>query len=269
MLTPSESASVASIYAVALGIFVYRELGWKNFWTATRTTAHTTAVIFAIIAMAVYFSIIMTYTKTPQAIVQFFIDYNIGPITFMILAGVAILILGTFIEAVPVFYLTMPILYPLCAALKIDLLHFYVFVTGLIGLGLITPPVCVGVYTAAAILGTPPQQAFRYVPGFTPENFLYVQTKYAENAFLAIFAAALTPIPYKVFTVASGVFEAGLEVLVAASVLGRGLRFFAVAGLLRWLGAPVRVFIDRHFNTLTVVFFLLLAVGFLLIRWLF
>lgn len=172
-LTPAESASVASIYAVALGVFVYRELGWRNLWQATRSTAQTTTVIFAIIAMAVYFSIIMTYTKTPQMIVQFFADNNIGPITFLLLAGMAILILGTFIEAVPVFYLTMPILYPLCAALKIDLLHFYVFVTGLIGLGLITPPVCVGVYTAAAILRTPPQQAFRYVPGFFAVGILY------------------------------------------------------------------------------------------------
>lgn len=173
LLTPAESASVASVYAVLLGLLVYRELGWKSFWRATTSTARTTAVIFAIIAMAVYFSIIMTYTRTPQAIVQFFIDYNIGPVTFMVLAGIAILILGTFMEAVPVFYLTMPILYPLCTALKIDLLHFYVFVTGLIGIGLITPPVCVGVYTAAAILRTPPQQAFRYVPGFFAVGIIY------------------------------------------------------------------------------------------------
>ena len=115
----------------------------------------------------------MTYTKTPQAIVEFIISYNIGPITFMILAGIAIIILGTFVEAVPVFYLTMPIFYPICQALKIDLLHFYVFVTGLIGIGLITPPVCVGLYTAAAILGTPPQQAFRAVPGFFTVGIVY------------------------------------------------------------------------------------------------
>jgi C4-dicarboxylate transporter DctM subunit len=173
LLTPAESASVASIYALGLGVFVYRELTWRNFWRATRATAETTAVIFAIIAMAVYFSIIMTYTKTPQAIVQFFIDYNIGPITFFILAGIAIVILGTFMEAVPVFYLTLPIMYPICTALKIDPLHFYVFITGLIGIGLITPPVCVGLYTAAAILNTPPQQAFRAVPGFLIIGIIY------------------------------------------------------------------------------------------------
>lgn len=173
LLTPAESASLASVYALGLGVFVYRELTWRGFWRATRATAETTAVIFAIIAMAVYFSIIMTYTKTPQAIVQFFIDHNIGPLTFFILAGIAIVILGTFMEAVPVFYLTLPIMYPISTALKIDPLHFYVYITGLIGIGLITPPVCVGVYTAAAILKAPPQQAFRAVPGFFLIGMLY------------------------------------------------------------------------------------------------
>ena len=173
LLTSAESASLASVYALGLGVFVYRELTWRGFWRATRATAETTAVIFAIIAMAVYFSIIMTYTKTPQAIVQFFAEYNIGPITFMLLAGIAIIILGTFMEAVPVFYLTLPIMYPISTALKIDPLHFYVFITGLIGIGLITPPVCVGLYTAAAILRTPPQEAFRAVPGFFVVGMIY------------------------------------------------------------------------------------------------
>lgn len=103
---------------------------------------------------------------------------------------------------------------------------------------------------------------FSYVPGFTEKNFLYVQSKYQENAFLAIFAAAFTPIPYKVFTVASGVFQTGTTVLITASVLGRGMRFFGVAALLRWLGPPAKHFIDRYFNLLTVIFFLLVALGF-------
>jgi len=110
---------------------------------------------------------------------------------------------------------------------------------------------------------------FAYVPGFTPANFAYVQAKYDENAFLAILAAAFTPVPYKVFTIASGVFEVGLPVLVAASALGRGGRFFAVAALLRWLGPPAKQFIDRYFEWLTLAFFVLLALGFWAIRRLF
>ncbi len=173
LLTPSESASVASVYAMALGAAVYRELTWAGLWRALRETAQTTTVIFAIIAMAVYFSVIMTYTRVPQVIVSFFIEYNIGPLTFMLLAGIAVLILGTFIEVVPVFYLTMPIFFPLCVALKVDLLHFYVFFTGLVGIGMITPPVCVGLYTAAAIVREPPQNAFRAVPGFVMVGLVY------------------------------------------------------------------------------------------------
>lgn len=103
---------------------------------------------------------------------------------------------------------------------------------------------------------------FSYVPGFSEKNFLFVQDKYRENAFLAIFAAAFTPIPYKVFTVASGVFTTGLSVLITASVLGRGMRFFAVAGVIRWLGEPAKHFIDKYFNLLTIAFFVLLALGF-------
>lgn len=109
---------------------------------------------------------------------------------------------------------------------------------------------------------------FQYVPGFTEKNFHFVEGKYKENAFLAIFAAAFTPIPYKVFTVASGVFETGLTVLITASVLGRGMRFFMVAGLLRWIGEPAKHFIDRYFNLLTVAFLVLLVLGFLAVKYL-
>jgi membrane protein YqaA with SNARE-associated domain len=108
---------------------------------------------------------------------------------------------------------------------------------------------------------------FQYVPGFTADRFEFVRVKYEQNAFLAIFAAAFTPIPYKVFTVASGVFQAGLPVLISASVLGRGMRFFLVAALLGWIGEPAKHFIDRYFNLLTIAFFVLLALGFWVVKY--
>jgi tripartite ATP-independent transporter DctM subunit len=172
-MTPAESASVASVYALALGWFVYRELTWKGLVTSLRATAQTTTAIFAIIAMAVYFSNILTYTKTPQAVIAFFTDYSIGPVTFMLLAGLVYLILGCFLEVVPVFYLTIPIFYPICLALKIDPLQFYVFTVGMVGLGTLTPPVCVGIYTASAVINEPPNRAFRAIPGFMVVGLIY------------------------------------------------------------------------------------------------
>jgi tripartite ATP-independent transporter DctM subunit len=173
VMTPAESASVASVYAMLLGWFVYRELDWRGLVKSLRGTAETTAAIFAIIAMAVYFSVILTYTKTPQTIIAFFSQYGVTPTMFFLIAGLVFLLLGTFLEVVPVFYLTIPIFYPICLALKIDPLHFYVFCVVLIGLGLLTPPVCVGIYTASAIVNEPPNRAFVAVPGFIVVGLVY------------------------------------------------------------------------------------------------
>ncbi len=104
--------------------------------------------------------------------------------------------------------------------------------------------------------------------GFTPHNFEVVREKYQANAFMAIFAAGLTPIPYKVFTVAAGVFSLSWGPFVLASILSRSFRFFGVAGLIWLFGPSIKIFIDRYFNLLTLVFFLLLFGGFFVVRYL-
>jgi len=108
---------------------------------------------------------------------------------------------------------------------------------------------------------------FRAVPGFTPEIFALVQQKYNDNAFVAILTAAFTPIPYKVFTIASGVFGVPITTLIWASVLGRSARFFALAGVIRLYGPKVRPFLERNFEWACTALFLLAVVGFLAIKW--
>ena len=109
---------------------------------------------------------------------------------------------------------------------------------------------------------------FAYVPGVSPESFASVQALYERYDFWAVFLAGLTPIPYKVFTLSSGVFSINFGVFVLASVLSRGLRFFVVAGLIYRFGQPITRFIDRYFNLLALAFGALLVGGFLLIEFL-
>jgi membrane protein YqaA with SNARE-associated domain len=108
---------------------------------------------------------------------------------------------------------------------------------------------------------------FEYVPGVTPEAFERVRALYERWDFWAVFLAGLTPIPYKVFTLSSGVFAISFPIFVVASFLSRGLRFFVVAGLIYAFGEPIARFIDRYFNLLTWAFAALLIGGFLLIEW--
>lgn len=90
---------------------------------------------------------------------------------------------------------------------------------------------------------------------------------YKAQAFGWIFAAAFTPIPYKVFTIAAGVYHqyVPLAVLVLASAVGRPARFFLVAALIYFVGPKVKGFIDKYFDLLSVAFTVLLLGGFFLL----
>ena len=109
---------------------------------------------------------------------------------------------------------------------------------------------------------------FAYVPGFTPEAFGHVQQLYLGSAFLAIVTAAFTPIPFKVFTIASGVFGVPLATLVVASAIGRSGRFFLVAAVIYVFGPTVRSFLDRYLEWITIGLFVLLLGGFYAVRYL-
>ncbi len=100
------------------------------------------------------------------------------------------------------------------------------------------------------------------------QQFTQVGELFKANAFIAIVAAALTPIPYKVFTIAAGVWQVGLFPLIAASILGRGLRFFTVATLTYFFGEKVKVFIDKYFNWLSVGLLALVVLGYLGVKYL-
>jgi len=109
---------------------------------------------------------------------------------------------------------------------------------------------------------------YSVVPGFTPEVFEKVQGLYQQYDFWAVFIAALTPIPYKVFTIAAGVCNIDIPMFMLASFLGRGLRFLAVAALIRFFGAMAKPFLEKHFNLATILFVVLLILGFGSLYWL-
>jgi membrane protein YqaA with SNARE-associated domain len=94
---------------------------------------------------------------------------------------------------------------------------------------------------------------------------------YGENAFLAILTAAFTPIPYKVFTIAAGVFheQVSLATLIGASAIGRTGRFMLVAAVIWKFGPPVKRLLDRYFEWFTVLFTVLLIGSFFAIKYLF
>lgn len=109
---------------------------------------------------------------------------------------------------------------------------------------------------------------FAYVPGFTHDNFERVSRLYEENAGIAIFSAAFTPIPFKVFTIAAGVCHISFAVMLAASAAGRSARFFLVAACIFFFGPGVKALLERYFNLATILFVILFIAGFMVIKYL-
>ncbi|MBO0739889.1 MAG: DedA family protein [Hyphomicrobiaceae bacterium] len=84
-----------------------------------------------------------------------------------------------------------------------------------------------------------------------------------------LIAKGWTPFPYKVLTIAAGVFKMSLGSFILASIVARAMRFYLVAGLLYWFGAPIRDFIERRLTLVTTAFVVLLVGGFVAIRYAF
>ena len=93
-----------------------------------------------------------------------------------------------------------------------------------------------------------------------------IQNWYAEYGFWGIMIAAITPIPYKVFTVASGMFGYSLLMLIVASIIGRGFRFFMVALVIRIFGPKIRPHLEKNLEIWSVVLGILLISGIVAIK---
>ena len=82
----------------------------------------------------------------------------------------------------------------------------------------------------------------------------------------AVAAAGFSPLPYKVFTLAAGAFEINFLTFVLASAVSRAARFFLVAALIYKFGPPFKILIEKYFNTFTIIFMILLVLGFFILK---
>lgn len=99
-------------------------------------------------------------------------------------------------------------------------------------------------------------------------SFNIFEDYYKKFGILIVLGAGITPFPYKFITIASGVFGLNIFLFIIVSIIGRGLRFYLIAILLYFFGEKIKLIIDKYFNILTIVFFILLVGSVFIIRFL-
>jgi len=152
VFTPTESAIVASIYALVLGL-VLRELRLHAIPGILVKVACDTARVMFIVAAASFYSWILAREGIPNALAAWFLTLGAEPWMFLLLVNVLLLLLGTFMEPIPIMVIVVPTLLPVATTLGIDLVHFGLIVTLNLMIGLVTPPVGLVMFVVMQITG--------------------------------------------------------------------------------------------------------------------
>ena len=170
-MTPTEASMVVSVYAVAVSVFVYRELSWAQVWNITRETALLSAKVFIIVAASGVFSWILTAEQVPQKMVATITDHELSPVMILLMINVVLLIVGMFLDPNSAIVLFTPLLWPIAQHAGVDLIHFGIIFTVNLAIGMFSPPFGLNIFVSCSIFKVP---SARVIAGLTPFFLVYL-----------------------------------------------------------------------------------------------
>ncbi len=166
--TPTEVGALAAVYALFVG-FVYRELTWRRLWDCIVESVHTTAVIMYIIAVSVVMGWLITTERIPHDAAAAISEYIQHPLVGLLVINIFLIVVGMFLETLPALLILSPILLPVVNVFGIDPVHFGIIICFNLIIGIITPPMGIGLFVAARVAGITPEAVLRAtIPFFAP-----------------------------------------------------------------------------------------------------
>ncbi len=153
VFTPTEAGVIAAIYGLIIGLFVYRELEWKDIPKVLINGATITGTVLIILSTATTFGRVFTLYQVPQLITEGLLNISQSPYIVLLLIALVMIILGTFMEALSLVIILTPILIPVVNSLGINPIHFGIIMVIGAEIGMMTPPVGVNLFVASGISG--------------------------------------------------------------------------------------------------------------------
>jgi C4-dicarboxylate transporter DctM subunit len=189
IITATESAVIATVYAFSLAFVFYRELKLREIVKCFSDCACTAAMILFIISSSYPFGWLMATRNVPQTISQFILSLSDTPVIIYSLIVIIILILGTFMEGFTIVILTTPIFLPIVKnAIGGDAISYGIVLTLATDVGAVTPPLAVCLFTACSILKMRVEETF-------PDIFYILGTMTAETFIVMLFPSIATFLP--------------------------------------------------------------------------
>ena len=151
IFTPTEAAAMAAVYAFVIAVFVYKDLKLSQVPKVLLDSASMSAMLLYIITNAVLFSFLMTSEGVPQAMADWMIAQGFGPMAFLLVVNILLLIAGNVMEPSSIILIMAPILFPVAIKMGVDPVHFGILITVNMEIGMCHPPVGLNLYVASGI----------------------------------------------------------------------------------------------------------------------
>lgn len=161
IFTPTEAAVMATLLALLIGMFIYRELSVGGAVRTVVSTAPSVGMIFFITTNALLFAFFITKLGIPAAVTDFITSLGMSQWQFLLLVNLIFLVIGFFLEGVPTILMFVPVLFPAAVAMGVNPIHFGIIVIVNIELGLVTPPVGLNLFVASGVSREPVLEVFR------------------------------------------------------------------------------------------------------------
>ena len=151
MFTPTEAAAMSAVYAFIIAVFVYKDLSLKDIPRVLLNSANMSAMLLYIITKAVLFSFVLANENIPQQLADWLVGMGLGPIAFLLVVNILLLVAGNFMEPSSIVLIMAPILFPVAVKLGIDPVHFGILIVVNMEVGMCHPPVGLNLYVASGI----------------------------------------------------------------------------------------------------------------------
>jgi C4-dicarboxylate transporter, DctM subunit len=151
IFTATEASVVAVVYGLVIGLFVYKELRWRDLLPVFGRAAITSAIILIIVGFAAIFAYILTVNQVPHKVGAFITGISDNPLVFLIIVNLLLFCTGMFIETLAAIIILAPILAPAAMAFGIDPVHFGALMIVNLAIGMVTPPVGVNLFVVCQV----------------------------------------------------------------------------------------------------------------------
>ena len=160
IVSPTEAAGIACVYAIIVTRYVYRDIDWRGIWNVAVDSMYLTAQVLIIVAAAGVFSWLLTVSGLPQGLVAWIGGLQLDPWMVLLAVNVLLLVVGCFLDPNSAILVLTPLLLPVMLAIGVDPIHFGIIMTVNLAIGMFTPPFGLNIFVAQAMFKTPIKEIY-------------------------------------------------------------------------------------------------------------